>query len=495
MEPVAIIGAPGSGKSTVLKSVCVRGYSHDSKPARMVTARELVKSGACLPEKSFVLIDGLDELGLTEQNDLARVLDDAGDCVWWVACRSDFFARVTPLSTQLKRCRSVMELQPLRAPDAATFLTQLSSVSPQCAAASEAVTSWLLDPRFAGLARTPLALTMAFFITLRGDGAENPPNSRFELFSRYYRSWLWREQVEFGLSSREVQAVRSRHEKVARQIYRVRQSAARDQVRLRAFGGKPEVAFLSLLDYTREGRTIQVRDFVHETLLEFVLASTLANEFLRDHPADDALDLAANDDVHTLVRECLATWDRRTMTSALENLALAFSDADSARVKEHIIYYVGRLGLSTCPELLTSTYWNNDEDRLLRRSAALGAILYGDLDVEADYLSRLQHDEDEARLNRAVQLVYFGDQIGDLHNAVDHGGEWSRTRSALLERIGSDSERAHRLRWWDVFTFRDFCRTRHADLTEQEQAVFGAVDLSGDSRRQSGIRGLIGAMA
>lgn len=130
--------------------------------------------------------------------------------------------------------------------------------------------------------------------------------------------------------------------------------------------------------------------------------------------------------------------------------------------------------------------FTTESSPLLRRSAALGAILHGDDDAEIEYMALLD-DPGEASLNRSVQMVYFGDVHGDLHTFVDGGQGWSKTRAAILRRLGGHSLRDRRLRWWDLKTLRSFLEARPGDtLSSAELAVVHGIDTAaeGGSERE-----------
>ena len=133
----------------------------------------------------------------------------------------------------------------------------------------------------------------------------------------------------------------------------------------------------------------------------------------------------------------------------------------SVRIREQIIYYMGRLPLRVFPQILRLAYYY-EPNSLLRRIAALGAILHGDDIIEADYLSKLSPNSQDDIENRSVQLVYFGDVEGDIHYYCDNFEcEWQRTKTAIYDRLICNGTRELRLRWWDLRTLYSFYESRH----------------------------------
>jgi hypothetical protein len=145
---------------------------------------------------------------------------------------------------------------------------------------------------------------------------------------------------------------------------------------------------------------------------------------------------------------------------------------ESYKVREQAIYYAGRLALPQCPQVLVDAYVK-DPDPVLRRAAALGAILHRDYRVERDYLDRIERNERDAILNRSIELVYRGDVEDSIYIFRDDGEHsWARTRQSILTRLTSSTPRDAALRWWDLVTLKSFLISRRAStLTSDEWKV------------------------
>jgi len=203
-------------------------------------------------------------------------------------------------------------------------------------------------------------------------------------------------------------------------------------------------------------------------------------------------------DVNAFVRSGLHVASQSTVERYFSNLSKKYQEllpagktpqprqnslgAEQAeRLRQQILYYIGRMPLDTFPGILREAF-RAEPRPLLRRAAALGAILHGDFTIEQEYMALLE-DSQEALLNRSVQMVNFGDVHADLYTFEDHGQDWSRTRVAIYERLESDSIRDLRLRWWDIKTLRSFYESRQYRnvLTERERSVLDNVSLSDSS--------------
>ncbi|MFD0516947.1 hypothetical protein [Paractinoplanes durhamensis] len=260
-------------------------------------------------------------------------------------------------------------------------------------------------------------------------------------------------------------------------------------------------AFAELLDIDhgrREDLAI-VRGFRHETIGEFLIAKSIVAAFLLGGSAiDDVLTVTVRDDVNIYVRSAINQLGQHRLAAILANLAQRFESIEqddafrstnaAERLREQILYYVGRLPVADAAQILVSAF-HRETNPLLRRSAALGAILHGREDVESEYMLMLEQPE-EAILNRSVQMVYFGDVHGDLHTFRDGGEDWPKSRRAILGRLSQNSVRDRRLRLWDLKTLKSFLTTREdTGLDARELHVLhGLVDSKVSTARDEEIR-------
>jgi hypothetical protein len=213
--------------------------------------------------------------------------------------------------------------------------------------------------------------------------------------------------------------------------------------------------------------------FRHETIGEFLIGSDIISAFAGDSERlAKSLAVTVADDVNTFVRSGLQLASRATIRRYLQNLSMRYSELrpsdtgelagysyeHAERLREQILYYIGRLPLENFPDILRDAF-RTETAPLLRRSAALGAIIFGDFSIERQYMILLD-DPQEALLNRSVQMVYFADVHDDLHTFRDSGQDWGKTRAAIFRRLTGTSLRDIRLRWWDLKTLRSFYESR-----------------------------------
>lgn len=366
-------------------------------------------------------------------------------------------------------------------------------------------TSYALYPEMSTFLRTPFELTLLLYLLSSepSDGQTRLLNS-YELYASFYQHWLVRERKR-GTARNRSEIISKSHRQIAIRLYRARGveltlgDALSSVTTKRVLGLSKDSSFMGLLVTRRleESGDICIRKFWHETIGEFLAAEDLFTAFLQGGSlVKDVLRTTFHDDVNRFVRGAFTSCSEEQRQQVLHSLEKSYIDLfparhhselrsliqrsisrtvrrrvvpssainrteEATRLREQIIYYIGRLGASTLPGALVFAYFNEPR-ALLRRSAGLGAILHGDDHIEGEYLSRLTPESIEDVDNRSVQLVYFGDVRADMHSYRDDGQVgWDRTRQAILERLRQSSPRELQLRLWDLRTLYLFFKSRN----------------------------------
>lgn len=494
IRAAVVLGAPGGGKTTLLRTLFLDEDERipHARNASLVTASELVAQGVDsmtniprrVGDSDLILIDGVDEVGAASLGavmDYVRVARAAGATVR-LGCRTDFFFRHVAMHDDWSPLfDELVELQEWSRTDAERFVERYADQAGDETLYDKAIGLLERIPTKNPLWSNPLQLTLLLYLVHSGVHiTEEELTYPYALYGVVYHHWQHREQHR-GTGRAPSSIVEAAHLALAKALDATR---GHDPPRIRdtiaAVSGDnldavmEDTAFRGLIDsrISKDRMDVAV-GFRHETFAEFVISRSVVSAFEQGGSAiDTALTSTFGSHINRFVRSGLDYKGSIDRSGILDNLVERYralidisSDVDvrAESIREQLVYYIGRWPARECLPLLQEVY-RVESTPIVRRSAALGAILHGDEAIESDYLTRLREDEGEATLNRSVQIVYFLDDVGDLHTYVDRGFvSWQRTRDHIFERLVLHDLREMRLRWWDMETLLNFFRSRPHD--------------------------------
>lgn len=516
---VAIVGEPGVGKTTALRSLLLsdsgklpkrRAFVHfRDLPAR---AESLIAAASAGDGVLCIIIDGLDEVGSDRIPEivsvLARLMEANATII--IASRMDFFERqFNILKEGLLNLVEVLELGHWKDSDILDFTSRYSARigHPDLAAAVERLLRSVYGAR--NMLGNPMRLTLLLYLMATGTNVDVINLAQpYSLYDTFYREWIRKERSR-GTGGFDPAFIRSAHTEIAHQLNEYKG----ELVNLRQLSDvmgwtdfdllMADTAFQGLLTLREdESDNPTTPSFRHETIGEFLIARDILESFGGTvEQLRRALRVTMRHDVNSFVRSGLNIASRPTVERYFTNLSGKYQELFSINVpaqerqggldakgaeklRQQILYYIGRMPLDVFPEILRNAF-RTEPRPLLRRSAALGAMLHGDFVIEQEYIALLD-DPRDALLNRSVQMVNFGDVRGDMDSFIDCGQDWSRTRAAIYERFTSSSIRDIRLRWWDMKTLRSFYESRQYQdkLTEQQRRLLEDVSLVDPTSKQ-----------
>ncbi|MEM9890962.1 MAG: SIR2 family protein [Actinomycetota bacterium] len=496
-----VIGGAGSGKSTALRMRYMELVNGGDQlgAVHYLSADEFVALDFPVGGRGHgevVLVDGLDELG---DSGLAKALQnlDRWNGGAWVSARTHLVTSSTLFNQFVEdEASEVVEMLPWRDGEVRLYVERFAQRqdSPDARARIERLVGTLAHNE---LLSSPLLLFLSIYLVSGDTKGRTVPSNKYELYHEFYRAWLEREVRRGTSNQRLVPSVVAGHAFLGRQIYRRRLAGMRSAALLSDLllgSGLDTEELLTQSSFTQllglqDGPTgVECSGFRHETFGEFLVAQRTIDSLTAGPDAlRDWLDVAFNDDINSFVRSGFALIDvdeRLRMSDSLADAygSLLLSDESNASEKREILlYYAGRLELPECPEILVEGYFG-ETAFVLRRAAALGSILHGRDDINLDFVSQLVEDEQDSAKNRAIQLVYFGDQGGDIFDSEDTLGSWDRTRTAIFDRLKEQSTRARRLRDWDLATLVSLAGSRpDTEFSEAETELLAglAIDQAG----------------
>lgn len=408
----AVVGDPGAGKTTMLRSLLLSGGRRFPAQRILVHASELLTSNRSLakqidqsePAGLALLVDGLDEAGGANVGKIARSLAELrrANTMVVLAARTDFFDRQYDIiAPHLSDLVEVLELQPWGDEDILEFSRKYSERIGD-RSVSLAVGRIIEDvPGARGLIGNPMRLTLVLYLLASGMRLDavslQEPYTlyTFTLYTLFYEEWL-RKEKQRGTGGRDPEAVRAGHIGLARWLHAHRGMSCDighvlDEIDLNAGDLLGDSAFEALLTINlgSDGRAV-LSSFRHETIGEYLVSRDILRSFERGlHAIDKGLKVTVGDDVNTYVRSGMLEASPHRLQIFLTNLSTRYQEllpssdsvaleiefAEAERLREQMLYYIGRLPLQTLPLVLRFAY-ENEPAPLLRRAAALGAILY-----------------------------------------------------------------------------------------------------------------------
>lgn len=521
---ILIIGNPGVGKSTILKLI-IANYARDYKIVYF-TAKELVENvedintyflqkifsmmypygmvDADIYEIRNILIDGMDEVGannLEKVFAICKVLN-AKNIHVIITVREDFYYRY--INNNLQRMSYFYEIIGVQE----WTLVQSMHFIEKFTEKSDDITIYkrikeLLDKNayIESMLRNPFRVSLLLF--LFSDSFFSPKNDLsnvFTLYNEFYEHWLLQERNK-GTSKLAIEFIVNLHKKIALKLYESSSSISLNSEHFCDFYERKEIlddtGVTGILLISNKFEMV-IEKFQHETLAEFLIAKMIVDSFMAGgNKILDTMHIIYNNSVNVFVRSYLDVLPSNKLIKITENLSYIYHDllnnkfeipiVTNERIREQIIYYVGRIPLKFTPSILEFAYYN-EINSILQRAAALSLILGGNEKIEREYLEKVLNNEYYDIENRSIQLVYFGDVDSDLHSYRDeHNVSWMRTKKALIERFAQNSLRDKRLRLWDIITFKSFVISRGIDgITDEERKIIEGSQI--DFNENSSIR-------
>ena len=377
-------------------------------------------------------------------------------------------------------------------------------------------------------AKNPFHLTLLLFLlTSEDDLPTDSTKNLYGLYKSFYSIWLAKE-VERGTSWLPKEEIQAIHRQLATIMFTERGEPVPvkflSRIEVDSARGKErslldDTGICALLEFQEFNGEKYISRFAHETLAEFHVAEQVllalknggeilnqalqaiysyeVNVFVRG-----SFELLGKRERHQVYNNLLKCYivnatstekDREVIYTAIQNdqeldsssglIDARGIESENTRIREQVLYYLGRLPVTDAVKVLHFAV-SAEPLSLLRRTAAISAILHGAFNIEYSYMQSLLPGSQADVENRSIQLVYFGDvEEEEFGQFIDNGTcGWERVRQAICERLRLSGRREMRLRWWDIRTLFLFCESRGwgGQLSEDDIAAIKscAVDVA-----------------
>jgi len=212
----------------------------------------------------------------------------------------------------------------------------------------------------------------------------------------------------------------------------------------------------------------EVKSLLHETLLEYLLASYGAREMLTGKNVNDFLDCTLSSDVTSFVREIWQKLTTEDLKKTLKNLSKTirrsskYEDEINQRRASNGIYYLSRIPLNDYTIKALHDLLSSSLTIFLKNGILFALTKLGDSKSE-DLLSiDLMNNKEANDLNRGLHLEYFGDIKPKSYFPPKDPGNTSIDKSIfyLLEHLRRGNFRDIRTARIDTITIMSLSSTR-----------------------------------
>lgn len=158
---------------------------------------------------------------------------------------------------------------------------------------------------------------------------------------------------------------------------------------------------------------------------------------------------------------------RQTINNNLKRKIRSLSESETRTIKNQIIYFTSRIPnidgnlLNVGNEVIKEIY-EKEQDKYNKRSAAIGATILGNSEIEMQYAYELLEDAESNLRDRSFTMVYYQDvkDKNPFEYIDDEIAQWDNSRKSRLERLNSNGEKSLRLRTFDLITIYNFTQSR-----------------------------------
>lgn len=503
-----------NGVHQVINSICNRRYY-------FFRIKELIKNTENLSylenEKKysrgkFVFLDGLDEINDSDYKKTVQIIKRIFDYNYTIilSCRKDIYEIIKRVEPEIfTLIRYHFEIGDWTLVESNQYIEKYTKLHPN-SDISNLIEPYKEKIEYKDFFKTPLELSLLIYILEQSQDLldqESMIRNRYDLYDKFLTIWIQRElirrndneidnslDVNMILGLWSIIAFLLIKNSNAKSIYtsnsEIKKYIQNNDKLKKYIGG------IVKIDNKNERK--RIIGFTHERVAEFLVAYYFCVHISKcDEYSIDALLWEYKHSVTSFIQEkfklishhelendflnlisiLLNTEPYRNQTSLnkyrrpindkLKKRIQSLSKEDMRTVKNQIIYFISRIpnidkSLVSVGNQVVKVIYEKEKDEYNKRSAAIGATILGNNEVELRYAQELLNNPESDLRDRSFTMVYYQDvkEKNPFIYVDDEVSEWDNSRQSRLKRLSDNSEKSLRLRTFDLITIFNFTRSR-----------------------------------
>lgn len=459
----------------------------------------------------FIFLDGLDEIEDSQYKKIMEIIEIIFNYNYtiMISCRKDVYEKIKYTAPQIfNLVRYHIEIGEWTPMQSNEYILKYSKFHPNSDILN-LIRPYQENDEFAIFFKTPLEISLLVYILEQMKHGRNEEISanKFDLYEKFLRIWTEREMIRKGDNQIDnefnVDNILDFWSTIA--FYLIRKSNTKllytSSREMKAYFQK-NIKLKKYLDGIVKSEYINGRKciigFIHEQIMEFLVAYYFCYHiFMCDEKCIDAVLWEYKYSVTSFIQEKFRMLNyedlkevfinlisillhtdlykrkfalskyKRTLCLNLRKQISNLSKEQTRIMKNQIIYFISRIPninnrFFVLGNQIIQEVYKTERDQYNKRSAAIGATILGNSEIELTYANELLHDEESNLRDRSFTMVYYQDIIGeDPFTYTDDGvSKWDNSRRSRLERLKDTSEKSVRLRTFDLITIFNFTRSR-----------------------------------
>ena len=481
-----------------------------------------LQNGSRQVRGKFIFLDGLDEIGDADYQKMTQLIKKIYEMNFTVvlSCRKDIYEMIKRIEPEIFSLISYhYEIQEWSKKQSGRYIRKYAKLHSE-SKIEEKIKPYQGNEKYADFFTTPLELSLLIFILEKGNAGTQQCEiaNRYDLYDKFLRIWARREIIrnneEGDASGLKEENVLHLWSTIAFQISKksdvrgldmntqnISQQWSKDK-RLKKYVG-------GIIQVEQKDSGKKIMGFSHLRIMEFLVAYYFFDSIQKQNKQlVDAILFEYTHSITTFIKEKFKIIDhadlgdifqslvtillnmppyksqgklgqyKKTISGEMRNRINALTENERRIIKNQIIYFISRIpndknNLLDVGNKVIEVIYNSEQDEYNRRSAAIGATILGNVEIELQYAYELRTSDDCNLRDRSFTMVYYQDvrNKSPFSYIDDCVSNWDNARYYRLERLQSHSEKDLRLRTFDLVTILNFTKSRRESFVPSEQEL------------------------